>query len=96
MSEERFTGDIESLQKIPNKTVDWVIRNIPGPKLEGEFFSYAFVFKGAYGYIGDHCGNQVRSDLEYFLKPLFDVYGVGVQLGVQSHGHRGIRIINLR
>lgn len=96
MRDEQFTGDVESLRTIPNKTVQWVVKNAPNPKLEGEFFSYAFVFKGAYGYVGDHCGTQVRSDLEKYMKPIFDVYGIGIQLGVQSHGHRGIRVINLR
>lgn len=79
-----------------NPTFEWVIKNAPQPKHEGIFYSYAYVFEQAYGYVGENMGNQVRFDLEENIKDLFNFHSTAVQLSVKCHGKRGIRVFNMR
>lgn len=79
-----------------NAVKKWCIENVPPPKLEGCFYAYAYVQMEACGYVGDVPGRDIRKDLEDDLTDLFLNYGIGVQLGAQSHGRRGIRLFNMR
>lgn len=79
-----------------NPAFEWVIRNAPPPKHNGVFYSYQYVFKQAYGYIGQDMGTQIRFDLEELIKELCVNYSIGVQLGVKVGGERGIRIFSLK
>lgn len=79
-----------------NEVKKWCIVNAPPPKVEGRFYSYAYVQREACGYVGDIPGRDIRKDLEDELTDLFLNYGIGIQMGAKSGGSRGIRIFNMR
>lgn len=97
--DERFGEWQEVIEEKPdlrgNPVCDWIIRNAPERQKEGKTFSYDEVFKFAYGCYLDNPGNRVREQIEAHKDELFLQFGIGVQIGVKSHGERGIRIINL-
>ncbi len=78
-----------------NSVCQWIVRNKPERGKEGVFFSYEDVHTNALRFFSDSPGDKVRSLIAPHLTELFETYKIGVQLGVQSHGKRGIRIINL-
>lgn len=97
--DERFGEWQEIIEDKPdlrgNPICDWIVRNAPERQKEGKTFSYDEVFKFAYGCYLDNPGNKVREQIEAHKDELFLRFGIGVQIGVKSHGERGIRIINL-
>lgn len=78
-----------------NPVCKWLVENAPESKKEGCTFAYDDVFKFAYGCYTDNPGSKVREQIEAHKDDLFLKYGIGVQIGVKSHGERGIRVINL-
>lgn len=78
-----------------NPVCNWIIENAPDRQKEGKMFSYDDVIKGAYGCFVDNPGTKVREQIDPHKDELFSCYGIGVQMGVKSHGDRGVRIINL-
>lgn len=97
--DERFGEWQEIVEEKPdlrgNPICDWIIRNAPERQKEGKTFSYDDIIRGAYGCYADNPGGKVREQLEPRRDELYTGYGIGVQMGVKSHGERGIRIINL-
>lgn len=78
-----------------NPICRWLVENAPAKRKEGNFISYEDVFLQSYHFLNDAPGDKVREQLEPRRDDLFHGYGLGVQLGVQSNGKRGIRVINL-
>lgn len=97
--DERFGEWQELIEEKPdlrgNPICNWIIQNAPERQKEGTTFSYSDVFKFSYGCYLDNPGNKVREQIEAHKDDLFLQFGIGVQIGVRSHGERGIRIINL-
>lgn len=97
--DERFGEWQEIVESKPdlrgNPVCNWIIENAPERQKEGRTFSYDDVTKGAYGCYVDNPGAKVREQIEPHKDDLYSCYGIGVQMGVKSHGDRGIRIINL-
>lgn len=97
--DERFGEWQEVIETKPdlrgNPICNWIVENSPECKKEGRTFSYDDVFKLAYGCYTDNPGSKVREQIEAHKDDLFMKYGIGVQIGVKSHGERGIRVINL-
>lgn len=91
--------EVTSANLLGNPVCNWIISNKPAARQEGQFFSYDYVFAQAYRVEGekpDKPGENVREQIEKNRDELFSSFGVGVQVGVQSHSKRGIRIINLK
>lgn len=78
-----------------NPVCNWIVHNAPERRKEGQFYSYDFIFQSAYHVYSDTPGDRVREEIEPHRDELFAEYGIGIQLGVSSHGKRGARIINL-
>ena len=78
-----------------NPVCSWIIENRPDRQREGQFYSYEDVFVKAYKTYSMNPADKVREQIEANRDALFSTCGIGVQLGVKSHGVRGIRIINL-
>ena len=97
--DERFGEWQEIVESKPdlrgNPVCNWIIENAPDRQKEGKMFSYDDVIKGAYGCFVDNPGTKVREQIDPHKDELFSCYGIGVQMGVKSHGDRGVRIINL-
>lgn len=97
--DERFGEWQENVESKPdlrgNPVCNWIIKNAPERQKEGKMFSYDDVTKGAYGCYVDNPGAKVREQIDPHKDELYSCYGIGVQMGVKSHGDRGIRIINL-
>lgn len=97
--DERFGEWQEVIETKPdlrgNPVCKWIVENAPESKKEGCTFAYDDVFKFAYGCYTDNPGSKVREQIEAHKDDLFLKYGIGVQIGVKSHGERGIRVINL-
>lgn len=97
--DERFGEWQEIVESKPdlrgNPICNWIIENAPDRQKEGKMFSYDDVIKGAYGCFVDNPGTKVREQIDPHKDELFSCYGIGVQMGVKSHGDRGIRVINL-
>lgn len=97
--DERFGEWQEVIETKPdlrgNPVCKWIVENAPESKKEGCTFAYDDVFKFAYGCYTDNPGSKVREQIEAHRDDLFLKYGIGVQIGVKSHGERGIRVINL-
>ena len=74
---------------------NWIMSNIPEKGKEGLFFPYETVYAQAYKANIDKPGEKIRERVQLNRDELFSAFGIGVQIGVQSHGRRGIRIINL-
>lgn len=79
-----------------NPVCAWILANIPDKGREGHFWSYEDVFSSSYKCLADNPGDRVLEQVKPHREELFSGYSVGVQLGVKSHGKRGIRIINLQ
>lgn len=78
-----------------NPVCHWIISNTPERRREGVFFPYEDVYTQAYKCFSSTPGDSIRDQLAQNKDTLYHEYGIGVQLGVQSHGKRGIRVINL-
>ena len=78
-----------------NPICSWIIEHAPERQQEGKTFSYDTLVKAAYGTFVDNPGEEVRRQLIPRREEQFSGYGIGVQVGVKSHGERGIRVINL-
>ena len=78
-----------------NPVCGWIIENCPEARKEGVFFSYDSVFYNAYHIRQENPGDEIRRQITTNASQLFSEYHIGVQLGVKSHGERGIRIVNL-
>lgn len=92
--DERFGEWQEIVESKPdlrgNPVCNWIIENAPERQKEGKMFSYDDVTKGAYGCYLDNPGAKVREQIEPHKDDLYSCYGIGVQMGVKSHGDRGI------
>ena len=78
-----------------NPICKWIINHVPERHKEGEFYPYEQIFREAYHAEIDKPGDKVIEQIKQHQEELFKSYNIGVQTGVQSHGRRGIRIINL-
>lgn len=78
-----------------NPVCDWLISYDLRKGKEGQFFSYEDVFRFSYNHQVESPGEKIREQLEKSKDDLYLQFGIGVQLGVQSNGKRGIRAINL-
>ena len=79
-----------------NPVCNWIVCNRPERGKEGIFFSYDQVFTQAYKTYSEKPGEMIREQVLKNRDELFSTCAIGVQLGVQSNGKRGIRIINLQ
>ena len=77
-----------------NPVCGWILENIPEKSREGVFYPYELVFREAYHSSVDSPGSKIREQVELFKAELYNEYGVGVQLGVQSNCKRGLRLYN--
>lgn len=97
--DERFCEWMRIMETKPdlrgNPICSWIIEHAPERQQEGKTFSYDTLVKSAYGTFVDNPGEEVRRQLIPHREELFSGYGIGVQVGVKSHGERGIRVINL-
>lgn len=97
--DERFLEWQEVIDTTPdlmgNPICKWLVQNAPERHREGVFWAYEDVLKGSLQAYSPKPGDQVRNMLVPYKDDLFSQYGIGVQFGVQSHGKRGIRAINL-
>ena len=84
------TFDIEG-----NPVCYWIVHHAPEKRKEAQFYSYDAVYQAAYDTWSEMPGDKIREQVEQHRDELFTNYGIGVQLGVKSHGERGLRIINL-
>ena len=78
-----------------NPVCAWIVANAPERQKEGIFISYDDLFCRAYNYQTDSPGEKIREQITPNKAELFSQYGIGIQMGVKSHGERGIRVINL-
>lgn len=78
-----------------NPVCKWIVNNAPEKRKEGVFYSYEDVFSQAFRTFSESPGEIIRQHIEPRRGELFQAYGIGVQLGVQSHSRRGIRVISL-
>lgn len=80
-----------------NPVCAWILRNTPEHGKEGQFFTYKEAAGGIYpGVYHEAPSKVVVPAVEEYRNELFTSYGIGVQLGVKSHGNRGLRLIRLR
>ncbi len=73
-----------------------LLGRIPDKQKEGIFIAYEDLFVQAYHCYSERPGDRIREALEPNLEELWKTHKLGVQMGVQSHGKRGIRVINLQ
>ena len=78
-----------------NPVCGFIVKNAPEPRKEGVFFSYEEIFTRAYNTYSDKPGEHIRDLLGKYKDDLYNGFKIGVQPGVQSHGKRGVRVINL-
>ena len=98
-----FDNSFGEWQEIPDATTDllsnplcnWIVSNKPEPRKEGQFISYEQIYSDVYHSWTEKPGDTIREQLAKVKNDLFSGFGIGVQIGVQSHGKRGIRLINL-
>lgn len=81
---------------LQNPVCRFLIENIPARQKEGVFYRYEDVYLSAYNRYSENPGPAIRAAIEPARQLLFSNHSIGVQLGVQSHGKRGLRIINLQ
>lgn len=93
---EWMEAPTEKISLEGNAVCSWILQNCPGRQKEGVFFAYEDIFTQAYHSYSPTPGDKIREQVEANRDSLFSDYGIGVQLGVQSHGRRGIRVINLQ
>lgn len=85
-----------SVDLLSNPLCSWIAANKPEARKEGQFYSYDDVYSAVYKTWTEKPGDTIREQIVQYRNELFSSFGVGVQVGVQSHGKRGIRIINLK
>lgn len=81
---------------LQNPVCRFLIENRPAKQKEGVFFPYDQIYEASFRRFSDNPGPAIRAALTEATEPLFSTYRIGVQQGVQSHGRRGIRVINLQ
>jgi len=79
-----------------NPVCSWILENLPEPKREGVFTPYEQIYREAYHGYSDTPGDAVKKQILPFLEELKLNHNAGIQLGVKSHGERGIRLFNLK
>lgn len=80
---------------IGNPIIAFCVDNAPEKCKEGAFFSYGEIYQRSFRIATDKPGDEVTRVLKSNRVPLYEQYGVGVQLGVQSHGRRGVRLFRV-
>lgn len=76
-----------------NPIVAFCIENAPNRGNEGQFFRYKDLYTNAYHVPCDSkAGDTIQPLLLKYQDQLYTEYGIGVQLGVKSHGDRGVRV----
>ena len=85
-----------SVDLLSNPLCSWLSANRPEARKEGQFFSYDEVYSQVFKTWTEKPGDVIREQIVKYKTELFTSFGVGVQVGVQSHGKRGIRVINLK
>lgn len=93
--EWRNDGEINR-NPLCNPVCQFLIANAPEQKKEGIFIPYDEMYQKAFHRFSENPGQAIRAALTEAAEPLFSVHRLGIQQGVQSHGRRGIRVINLR
>ena len=78
-----------------NPVCKWIVSNKPESRKEGVFFPYEDVFSAVYNTYSDKPGEKIREQIILNRNELFSTFGIGIQVGVSSHGKRGIRVITL-
>ena len=87
--------DTAAMDITTNSIVRYLLDNLPDKRREGVFFPYDAVYSEAYHLYSETAGDKIREELEPLREQLFLQYGAAIQMGVQSHGRRGIRLINV-
>ena len=88
-------SDMPVRNPLQNAVCRFLIENVPPKQREGVFYRYDDVFVAAFNRFSENPGPAIRAAIEPAKQQLFELYQVGVQLGVQSNGKRGIRVFNL-
>ena len=78
-----------------NPVIAYCVDHAPAKGREGCFISYDEVYRGAYKTASPKPGEEVIRAIKSNLVPLYQDYGIGVQLGVKSHNYRGIRLFRV-
>lgn len=78
-----------------NPVCMWIVEHAPDRHTVGDFHSYEEVYKGAYHVDSDRPGDKITEQVKAHSMELITEYNLAVQIGVKSHGSRGIRIVNL-
>lgn len=77
-----------------NPLFKWIIENDDiKSKKDAKFFPYEDVYSQAYHSWTEEPGNIIRKQIETYQDDLFRDYRIAVQVGSQSNGKRGIRVI---
>lgn len=78
-----------------NPIIAYCIDHAPAKSKEGCFISYDEVYRGSYKTASQAPGEEVTRVLKKNLVPIYQEYGIGIQLGVKSHGIRGLRLFRV-
>lgn len=79
---------------LENPIIKWCIENAPDDTAAATFFRYEDVSKAVYTR-SDNTGSLIRSEISSNRNTMYLDYGVAVQVGVKSHGERGIRLMRV-
>lgn len=80
---------------IGNPIIAYCVDNAPEKNKEGVFISYEDVYRGSYKVASSKPGDEIMRAIKNNRAQIYSEYGVGVQLGVQSHGRRGVRLFRV-
>lgn len=76
-----------------NPFTHWIVDNAPDRNKEGVFVSYREIFRGCFDVDDpDRAGKDVPDALRKLQKDLWEQHRIGLQIGVKSHGVRGVRM----
>lgn len=78
-----------------NQVAAWCIDHAPEKNAAGDFVSYESVYRAIFRHNAENSGTVIREQIVAARSELFESCGVGVQVGVKSHGERGIRLFRV-
>lgn len=76
-----------------NPVIRWCIDKAPDRGKDAEFFKYEDIYLQIFHTRTDNAGAKIRGDLAEHRNEIYSEYGVAIQMGVKSHGERGIRLL---
>lgn len=87
---------INPVAEIFNKPViRWCIDKAPDKGNDAVFFRYDDICKQVYHAWLENAGSKIRGELAEHINEIFTEKGVAIQMGVKSHGERGIRLLRV-